>query len=48
MDMFERGDLYGKGEDEGFEKSAWEWGPGRPLVRASTVRSRNRVEGSQR
>ena len=23
------GDLYGKGEDEGFEKSfpAWEWGP---------------------
>lgn len=44
------GDLYGKGEDEGFEKSspAWEWGPGRLLVRASPVRSRNRIEGSQR
>jgi len=47
--MFERGDLYGKGEDEGFKKSpAWEWGPGRLLVRASTVGSQNKVEGSQR
>lgn len=49
MDMFVRGDLDRKGEDEGFEKSpAWGWGPGRLLVRASIVGSRNRVEGSQK